>query len=191
MRISTFFSCSQQMFFNKVMHLHARKTVRRDVFVHPAKHVCGYQPIGGIHLIQLITDCWWFRNPGSTHQWRLFVEIPHDLYRVLYRTIPGWFILAGVLFSINGQSRTGGSDLIRSKALRGHCCDAGPGVSPWDRSGLKGRGKDNPIGTKLPSIGVSFQGWQEFVKGYSDPYLSILKKILGICALWTCQLVFM
>ena len=31
MRISTFFSCSQQMFFNKVMHLHARKTVRRVV----------------------------------------------------------------------------------------------------------------------------------------------------------------
>ena len=33
MRISAFFCCSQQMFFNKVMHPHARKTVRRVVFV--------------------------------------------------------------------------------------------------------------------------------------------------------------
>ena len=33
MRISAFFCCSQQIFFYKVMHLHARKTVRRDVCV--------------------------------------------------------------------------------------------------------------------------------------------------------------
>ena len=41
MRICTFFCCSQEMFFFKVMQRHARKTVRRDVFaahaLHPSK----------------------------------------------------------------------------------------------------------------------------------------------------------